>query len=562
VPLTAAARRASAEIPGIVTIAAAAAALLLLVAVPASAAPFEVNRLDDGADEDTADGICEATDGVGDCTLRAALQQAAGGVADSITFSVSGTHTVGSTLTALGPLTITGHPSGTTVSGGNLVRVFAVGTGDPSATTTMQDLTVTQGALTANDNGAGILHNQGVLVVNRVNVTGNHLTGAGTAGGAGVVGAVGTTLQINDSTIANNTIPTGNASGGGILAAALHLRRSTVTGNSAGQGGGIKLDGTSTIENSTISGNSLNGAGGGGDGSGIRVDAGTLSVTHSTIADNTGGATGAGISPNGTATVPLKSTVLADNGGGNCRTAAITSSGGNIEDGTTCGFATTGTDKPSTEPLLAALANNGGPTQTRALMAGSPAIDAAPDCSSLTVDQRGFGRPGGAACDSGAFEVQPPSTGSGGSTTGGPGPGPGPGPTIPAGPATRAPSNLFSFGKFDPLTGVLIVNVPGPGTVGAEDAATAKKTEAAARQRKRKKRKKAALIKTIKTTATKAGPVRLKLALSRAGKARLRRRGKLGVTVRVTYTPTGGTPRSVNKRVTFKAKRKKKKKRR
>lgn len=54
------------------------------------------------------------------------------------------------------------------------------------------------------------------------------------------------------------------------------------------------------------------------------------------------------------------------------------------------------------DPLLGALSDNGGPTQTIPLLEGSPAIDAAEGCSA--TDQRG--EPRGAACDIGAFEVQ------------------------------------------------------------------------------------------------------------------------------------------------------------
>jgi hypothetical protein len=71
------------------------------------------------------------------------------------------------------------------------------------------------------------------------------------------------------------------------------------------------------------------------------------------------------------------------------------------------------------DPLLGPLQNNGGPTLTHALLAGSPAIDAVPlaDCSGVTDDQRGVLRPQGPACDIGAFELvvnQPPSVAAGG----------------------------------------------------------------------------------------------------------------------------------------------------
>ena len=57
-------------------------------------------------------------------------------------------------------------------------------------------------------------------------------------------------------------------------------------------------------------------------------------------------------------------------------------------------------------PQLAALAQNGGPTQSMALLPASPAIDAGNDASCAPTDQRGISRPQGAHCDMGAFEYQ------------------------------------------------------------------------------------------------------------------------------------------------------------
>jgi len=58
--------------------------------------------------------------------------------------------------------------------------------------------------------------------------------------------------------------------------------------------------------------------------------------------------------------------------------------------------------------LLGPLQNNGGPTRTHALLAGSPAIDAGNNAANVDFDQRGAGfvRIVGASADIGAFEVQ------------------------------------------------------------------------------------------------------------------------------------------------------------
>jgi len=69
----------------------------------------------------------------------------------------------------------------------------------------------------------------------------------------------------------------------------------------------------------------------------------------------------------------------------------------------------------SGDPALDSLANNGGPTQTFALISGSSAIDAGDNttCTNSPVsslDQRGVTRPVGAQCDIGAFEGSVPDT--------------------------------------------------------------------------------------------------------------------------------------------------------
>jgi len=81
---------------------------------------------------------------------------------------------------------------------------------------------------------------------------------------------------------------------------------------------------------------------------------------------------------------------------------SLTSLGHNISSDATGGLTAVG-DKPSTNPLLGNLADNGGPTLTHRPLAGSPAVDTGV-CGTSGVDQRGFPRPLGAACDIGAVE--------------------------------------------------------------------------------------------------------------------------------------------------------------
>jgi hypothetical protein len=94
-------------------------------------------------------------------------------------------------------------------------------------------------------------------------------------------------------------------------------------------------------------------------------------------------------------------------GNGNCTGShPITSEGHNLEDTDTCGLTGPG-DLRNTDPKLGPLADNGGLTQTQALLPGSPAIDAgSTDCPPPATDQRGVSRPQGPACDIGAFELE------------------------------------------------------------------------------------------------------------------------------------------------------------
>jgi hypothetical protein len=183
-----------------------------------------------------------------------------------------------------------------------------------------------------------------------------------------------------------------------------------------GDGGAIYSTATLSVTNSTLSGNT-DGQGGfhvspcvgqapNGVGAGIAAVAGAATVSYSTIADNTDG-----IDNLGGGTITLGGTIVADNSGGNCTGTVSETTGYNLDSGTTCGFSA-GTDINSTEPQLGALANNGGPTQTQAIGAGSPAVDAggtaAQGCPA--TDQRGLSRPDESAdngsCDIGAYESQ------------------------------------------------------------------------------------------------------------------------------------------------------------
>ena len=109
----------------------------------------------------------------------------------------------------------------------------------------------------------------------------------------------------------------------------------------------------------------------------------------------------------------IVNTILAGNTNGDC-SGGVTSNGHNLDSDGTCALAGTG-DQSAVNPLLAALALNApGSTETHALPAESPAVDAGDDAACPAADQRGVTRPqdgdedGTAVCDIGAFELQPP----------------------------------------------------------------------------------------------------------------------------------------------------------
>lgn len=215
------------------------------------------------------------------------------------------------------------------------------------------------------------------------------------------------TLTVTHSTIAGNDA---SGNGGGIdnNGVALTVAHSTISGNTANSGAGIRSGNTTTLLHTTVSGNRAASVGGG-----IYQQFGPLHISHSTISNNSATA-GGGIVSETTQTggaTTLRNTIVAANGEKNCSSTGHlpVDAGYNLEDGTSCGFSAT-TSHSSTDPLIGPLADNGGPTHTHALLAGSPAFDAG-TCtdhlgSTVTHDQRGVVRPQALACDIGAFELE------------------------------------------------------------------------------------------------------------------------------------------------------------
>jgi hypothetical protein len=180
----------------------------------------------------------------------------------------------------------------------------------------------------------------------------------------------------------------------------------TGTASAQGEGGGVEIldPGSAAITNSTFGANSAPSGSGGSLSSNVPT-----TVLNDTFLGGSAGAAGNITDGGTTSKITLKNTIVA---GGTATTSKncggpVTSAGHNIEDAATCNL-TAGGDKPNTPPALGPLGGNGGPTQTFAKLAGSPAIDAGDDSGCPDADQRGALRPAGAACDIGAFEVATP----------------------------------------------------------------------------------------------------------------------------------------------------------
>jgi Right handed beta helix region len=237
---------------------------------------------------------------------------------------------------------------------------------------------------------------------------------------------------VTDSTISNNV---SSGTGAGILAtsgAKVVVRRSTINGNSSlnlsSGGGGIAVDSSLfakstevTIEESTISGNSANGSGGGIYVPGPATKKDVVRVRASTITDNqsdadaNGGGSGGGIAAFGTS-FEVADTIIAGNvdlsGTAEDCTGSLVSGGHNLVGDTAgCGIVPAAGDVTGVAAVLGPLGANGGPTATHLPLAGSPAIDAADPARCGTPDQRPFARPVDgdgdtvAACDIGATEA-------------------------------------------------------------------------------------------------------------------------------------------------------------
>jgi uncharacterized repeat protein (TIGR01451 family) len=319
----------------------------------------------------------------------------------------------------LSDMVITGNTvAGEITAGGGI----AVGR---SGRLTMVNSTVSNNTVTSS--GGGIyLDGLSSTTIRNSTITGNKTTGGGTDGGGILLDSLGGFLSVAGSTISGNQTV---LSGGGIqvFSGTLVVRDSTLSGNSAATGGGILMGrGSMTIETSTLSGNSSHTNGGG-----IFMSEAQATIRNSTIAfntadsDNNGAERGGGIFILTDATrqpsaLTLQSTIVAQNKRGTAGTledvvGQVVGESANNLIGVDTGLTgitngnlgnLIGTAAAPLDPKLGPLANNGGTTQTHALLAGSPAINAGFNAAGGAFDQRGFSRVADGHTDIGATEFQ------------------------------------------------------------------------------------------------------------------------------------------------------------
>jgi hypothetical protein len=344
-------------------------------------------------------------------SLRAAISSADNG--HNIAFDPSlagGTITlVAGELVINKSLTIVGPDGGITISGANNFRVLRIGNVFQVVleNLTLRDGTGLSGAFA--DRGGAILIVDGNLIIRNSTISNNWAERFG----AGIMQIRGT-LTLSNSTISDNGL-------------------NSALGLTTQFGGGLYVArGNAEIVNSTISGNTAEFRGGG-----IVNDQASLNLVHSTVANN-GAAVGGGILNFGVVDFPastaLLNSIVAHNfsateaNGPDIRNLSLDSAdphafvnltGSHSLVGTTFGHTLTavGNNFVGVDARFeldgfgkAKLANNGGSTQTHALLGDSPAIDAAGSaaCTAAPVngrDQRGVGRPQGVACDMGSFEL-------------------------------------------------------------------------------------------------------------------------------------------------------------
>jgi hypothetical protein len=489
--------------------------LVVLAALPAiaGAATLTVNTT-----ADHAPSVSECGGMAGDCGLRQAVDKADTSVGPDtivvpaghylLTIPGSGGDEVGDLNVTEGELTVQGAGARDSIidATADESRIFEVG---PGTSLSLSGVTVTGGR--TEEDGGGIYATEASLGLEGVAVTDNESFNSGYGGG---ISAEKSDVTIRDSAISGNR---NSGNGGGIFATghqegSLSIENSTIADNMVDTslypgepgwgafGGAMEVYvGSFTMRNVTISGNSIRDSNGGEEGDGAAIAAEpvlgtTISIVNTIVSGNTATMTEAA---------------------GQCY-RTLTSGGHNLEGPEPAGeprcFDTPG--DLIANPLLGALADNGGETDTMALTSGSLAIDAGDPADCPATDQRGVARPQSAGCDIGAFEFIAPVT----PLVVTPAP-------VKSNPAPARPSAPAANLKLKKVkrnlkkgTARIFASVSGPGTVTLAGA------------------------KVVKVTRHPGGSQIVKLGVAAKGKAKkaLAKAGKLKVSTKVVFTPAGG----------------------
>ncbi len=229
------------------------------------------------------------------------------------------------------------------------------------------------------------------------------VNGFASGNGGAIFGSGPFTTPPTQNLILRRLLIEGNSSGSGagvrLFSVGLDMEDCTVSNNESNFGGGgvsVRF-GTTRVANSTFTGNRASGS------MGLTITEGPGILVNNTITGNVSTTSGTGALFLSLSTFTLSNNVVAGNVGGDCKFFDTHTTAHNLAGDASCNFTGPG-DLQEVDPLLGPLADNGGPTDTHALLAGSPAINAGDDTSCPPLDQRGEGRAG--VCDMGAYEVQ------------------------------------------------------------------------------------------------------------------------------------------------------------
>ncbi|MGB7207582.1 MAG: choice-of-anchor Q domain-containing protein [Pyrinomonadaceae bacterium] len=361
---------------------------------------FTVNSTADTIDANPGDGLC--ADSNDQCTLRAAIQESNQEPDPTVTstnviiFALRNPSVIDLTL---GELNIT---SGTWIFGPGArrltvqrsfaqgianFRVFRIAAGGPGVEIRRMNI---RNGNAGSENGGGIL----VEADSGVSISDVAISANSAANGGGIANA-GRPLFMNRVLVNSNTA---TAQGGGIFNQGFlspRITNSTITNNSAASGGAIYNSGSLWLANDTISNNTAASAA-----SSIFNESGSINVLNTIIGRDA-------------LSAPASLSGLFTSRGNNIVNDARNSTG--FTNGVNNDQVS---DNNAIDPLLGVLADNGGHTDTRMLLAGSPAINAGNDCVltgscpsaspriELSSDQRGrYQRKIGSAVDIGAFEA-------------------------------------------------------------------------------------------------------------------------------------------------------------